>query len=56
MLGVAATGGHWPQWRCPSRDNVSTETGLLKKWPGDGPPLVWRAEGIGEGIAYVSIA
>ncbi len=48
--------GFWPQWRGPIRDNVSTETGLLKKWPKDGPPLLWRVEGLGEGIASVSIA
>ncbi len=52
----AAAGGHWPQWRGPNRDNVSTETGLLKEWPEEGPPLVWRVDGIGEGIACVSIA
>jgi len=45
---VAATSGHWPQWRGPNRDNVSTETELLKEWPEDGPPLVWRAEGLAD--------
>ena len=49
------TGGSWPQWRGPNRDNVSPETGLLKEWPVGGPPMMWRAEGIGEGIASVSI-
>lgn len=48
--------GCWPQWRGPNRDAVSSETGLLKKWPKAGPPLHWRVEGIGEGIASVSIA
>lgn len=52
---VAATGGHWPQWRGPSRDNVSTETGLLKEWPEDGPPLLWRVDGLPEGINSVAI-
>jgi len=47
---------HWPQWRGPNRDNVSTDTNLLKEWPNDGPPLLWRVEGLGEGIASVSIA
>ncbi len=58
QTGVPAeeTGGSWPQWRGPNRDNVSPETGLLKEWPDGGPPLMWRAEGIGEGIASVSIA
>ena len=49
-------GGYWPQWRGPNRDNVSPETGLLKAWPAGGPPLRWRVDGIGEGIASVSIA
>lgn len=48
--------GFWPQWRGPNRDNVSTDTKLLKEWPDNGPPLLWRAEGLGEGIASVSIA
>ncbi|HUG93262.1 MAG TPA: PQQ-binding-like beta-propeller repeat protein, partial [Planctomycetaceae bacterium] len=48
--------GHWPQWRGPNRDNVSTETGLLQEWPEEGPPLVWRVEGLEEGISPVSVA
>lgn len=48
--------GYWPQWRGPNRDNISTETGLLKEWPAGGPPLEWVVEGLGHGIASVSIA
>ena len=48
--------GHWPQWRGPNRDNVSTEAGLLKEWPAGGPSLEWRVSGLGEGISPVSIA
>jgi outer membrane protein assembly factor BamB len=48
--------GYWPQWRGPNRDNVSTETGLLKEWPNGGPPLLWTAVGLGDGIAPVSVA
>jgi outer membrane protein assembly factor BamB len=48
--------GDWPQWRGPNRDGVSTETGLLRQWPLGGPPLVWKATGIGEGYATVSVA
>ncbi len=54
--GVPPAPGHWPQWRGPNRDNVSTETGLLKQWPDGGPPLLWKVVGLGEGIASVSIA
>jgi len=48
--------GYWPQWRGPKRDNLSTETDLLDKWPEGGPPLRWRVTGIGEGIASIAIA
>ena len=48
--------GEWPQWRGSDRDNVSRETGLLKDWPPGGPPLRWRVDGIGDGIASVSVA
>src|SRR5262249_12226877 len=48
--------GHWPQWRGPNRSNVSTETGLLKSWPKQGPPLAWKARGLGEGVASVAVA
>ncbi len=46
----------WPQWRGPKRDGVSTETGLLKAWPAGGPPLAWKARGLGVGFSSVSVA
>jgi outer membrane protein assembly factor BamB len=52
----AQTGGDWPQWRGPNRDAVSKETGLLTQWPAAGPPLVWRASGLGKGFSSISIA
>jgi len=47
---------NWPQWRGLDRSNVSAETGLLKAWPTNGPPLLWKATGLGTGIASVSVA
>ncbi len=44
----------WPQWRGPNRNGVSNETGLLKEWPEDGPPLLLEKAGLGE--AYSSVA
>lgn len=32
----------WPQWMGPKRDNVWRETGLLEKFPADGPKVIWR--------------
>ncbi|MEI8062705.1 MAG: PQQ-binding-like beta-propeller repeat protein [Verrucomicrobiota bacterium] len=45
----------WPQWHGPNRDNVCTETGLLVAWPADGPPLAWKATGLGGGYAGVAV-
>ncbi len=46
----------WPQFHGPNRDNISTEKGLLKKWPEEGPALLWTAKGLGHGYSTVSIA
>ena len=46
----------WPQFHGPNRDNISTEKGLLKKWPENGPELLWTAKGLGHGYSSISIA
>ncbi|HZY90886.1 MAG TPA: PQQ-binding-like beta-propeller repeat protein [Gemmataceae bacterium] len=51
-----ATAGDWPQWRGPERTGVSAETGLLKEWPAGGPPLAWKATGLGGGYSTPSVA
>jgi outer membrane protein assembly factor BamB len=56
ILSLSAAEGDWPQWRGPNRDGISTESGLLKQWPADGPPLAWKAAGLGEGYSSVSVA
>jgi len=53
---AAQAGGNWPQWRGPNRDGISSETGLLKQWPADGPPLVWKAAGAGTGYSSLAVA
>ncbi len=55
-LAQPANNANWPQWRGPNRDGVSKETGLLKQWPAEGPPLVWKAAGAGNGYSSFSIA
>ncbi|MHB8902586.1 MAG: outer membrane protein assembly factor BamB family protein [Thermoguttaceae bacterium] len=45
----------WPGWRGPARDGKSPDTGLLKTWPEGGPPLLWRAQGIGSGYASIAV-
>ncbi len=52
---VPSGAGEWPQWRGPNRDGISTETGLLKAWPKEGPKIAWQAETAGVGYASISI-
>ena len=53
---LAQSNANWPQWRGPNRDGISKETGLLKQWPAEGPPLVWKATGAGSGFSSFSVA
>ena len=53
---LAQSAANWPQWRGPNRDGISKETGLLKQWPAEGPPLVWKASGAGGGYSSFSVA
>ena len=60
-LGTSAdarAGGEpfWPQFHGPNRDNISTDTGLLKTWPQGGPRLLFTAGGLGHGFASLSLA
>lgn len=41
----------WPQYRGPGRTGVSSESGLLSKWPAEGPKLVWTLNTLGTGYA-----
>ena len=54
-LADPSHGEDWPQWRGPNRDGISPETGILREWPAEGPPVVWREPG-GEGFSGVSVA
>jgi len=46
----------WPEFHGPDRTNISPETGLLKKWPEDGPRLLWKYSQCGRGYSGVAIA
>ena len=50
-----AADSDWSQWRGPKRDGHSADTGLLKEWPAGGPPLAWKATGLGAGFSSVSV-
>jgi outer membrane protein assembly factor BamB len=52
---LTAGAADWPQWRGPSRDGISQETGQLKEWPKSGPKLLWQAKDIDFGYSTPSI-
>ena len=50
-LAGSSPAADWPQWRGVNRDGISKETGLLKEWPKDGPPLRWERKDLGTGYS-----
>jgi len=44
----------WPHFLGPRGDNTSRETGLLDKFPKDGPPVIWQRD-IGTGYSAPSV-
>ncbi len=44
----------WPQWFGPHRDGVWRDTGLVQKFPKDGPKVLWRAP-LGNGYSGPSV-
>jgi len=52
---VPARADDWPQWLGPKRDSVWRETGILEKFPTNGPPVRWRTP-IGGGYAGPAVS
>lgn len=52
---VSALADDWPQWLGPQRDGVWRESGILEKFPPDGPEVLWRAE-VGAGYSGPAVA
>jgi hypothetical protein len=48
LLCGKARAGDWPQFLGPTRNGISTETGLASSWLKDGPRVVWQCE-VGHG-------
>jgi outer membrane protein assembly factor BamB len=44
LISSGAGAGDWPQFLGPTRNGISTETGLASSWPKDGPRVVWQCE------------
>lgn len=62
LAGVAAsaagrtpTNSDWPQFLGPARTGISSETGLIDRWPEAGPKVVWRVPG-GVGMSGLAVS
>jgi len=55
MMSSVAFAEDWAQWRGARRDGLSSEIGLLAKWPDAGPKLLWQAKNIGSGYSTPSV-
>lgn len=58
LAGTAASvsAAEWTSWRGPKRDGIAPEKGLQKEWSETGPPLVWKADGYGNGYSSLAIS
>src|SRR5215471_1858927 len=54
-LGTRKKGVDWPRFLGPTANSVSTETGILTKWPKDGLRVVWSKK-LGGGYAMPAIS
>jgi len=56
LISGPAIADDWPAWRGAGRDGICREKGLLAQWPPEGPKLLWKATGLGEGYSTPSVA
>ena len=54
LAARAKAGEDWPQFLGPHADGTSSKTGLLDRWPTNGPPVVWEKK-VGTGYGAPSV-
>ncbi len=55
LAQLPAGPGDFPQWRGPNRDGISSEKGLMKAWPEEGPAILWQVDDVGVGYSSIAI-
>ncbi len=54
-LGTRKSGSDWPHFLGPTSNSVSTETGILTKWPREGLKVIWEVPmGLGFSAPVIS--
>jgi outer membrane protein assembly factor BamB len=54
LVAIPVFAGDWSQFRGPANNNISTEVGLFRTWPAQGPKVLWRTP-VCEGYAGAAI-
>jgi outer membrane protein assembly factor BamB len=52
---ISANSQDVAQWRGQNRNGIYNETGLLKKWPENGPKLLWHFDELGDGHTSAAV-
>jgi outer membrane protein assembly factor BamB len=52
---TVANAADWPNWRGPSYNGISSETGWTATWPETEPKVLWRVD-LGPGFASVAVS
>ena len=55
LIVAVSSAADWPQWHGPDRNGLSTETGLLQKWPASGPAPLWSVSTLGAGYGSLAV-
>ena len=55
IASLTSGSGQLYEWRGPGRSGIYNESGLLKKWPANGPALLWEAENMGDGYSSPTV-
>ncbi len=53
--GIGLSAQEISQWRGANRDGIYNESGLLNKWPDNGPKLLWHFDELGDGHTSASV-
>ena len=57
LITITCTNAQTPtRWRGPNGNGVYNETGLLKKWPANGPEIIWHFDDLGQGHSSPAFA
>ncbi len=56
FVGLVLSSQTISRWRGPDGNGIYPETGLLKKWPAEGPQVLWHFDGLGEGFSSPAFA